>query len=292
MLLLAEQEATREKFLPDIVTGVRQCAIALTEPGHGSELTALESTAVKDGPDFIINGSKNFITGATANQLYAAFVRFDDIPGHRGIGAVILEDGMPGFTVEAGPEFTGCRGVPHGDATMRDVRIPAENVIMGAGQFPRLMTAFNMERLHNTTFNLAMAECAYDEALAFVKQRHAFGRPIIEFQSVYHTLVDMWTDIEALRMLAYQAASTAIDGNFPAGQPISVAKLYGARMASQVTLRALELHGGYGATKDYAVERIHRDVIASIVAGGAPAVLRNHIASGLIPGHDFAQQRA
>lgn len=291
MVLLAESDETRRKFLPDIVSGRRQCAIALTEPGYGSDLTSLESTAVADGDDFVINGSKNFVTGAVVNDLYAVFVRFDDIPGHRGIGAVIIEAGTPGFEIEAGPEFMGCRGVPHGDLRMTNVRIPKENVILGAGGFSKLMSAFNMERLHNCGFNLGMASAAYDEAVAYVQKRHTFGKPVVEFQSVYHTLVDMWTDLEALRLMAQRAAATAAGGNFPKVLETSAAKLYGARIASGVTLRALEMHGGYGATTDFPIERIHRDVVATIVAGGAPPVLRNSIAAAILPGgHNFSQR--
>lgn len=291
MLLLAENDATREKFLPDVVTGKRQCAIALTEPGYGSDLTSLVSTATRDGDGFIVNGYKNFVTGAMYNDLYAVFVRFDDIAGHRGIGAVVVEDGTPGVKVSAGPEFLGCRGVPHGDLELTDVKVPAENLIVGPGRFAELMTAFNMERLHNCAFNLGMASAAYDEAVQYVKQREAFGRRIGEFQSVYHDLTDMWTDLEALRLMAQRAASAAHGGTFPPGLETTAAKLFGARIASQITLKALEMHGGYGATKDYAIERIHRDVVATIVAGGSPPVLRNSIAAELYPDLRLSQRR-
>ena len=291
MLLLAEQDATRDKFLPDLVKGERQCAIALTEPSVGSDLTSLSTTAVRDGEGWIINGRKNFVTGAMVNDLYAVFVRFDDIPGHRGIGAVIIEKGTEGFDIDAGPEFMGCRGVPHGDLEIVNVRVPNENVIVGPGNFARLMTAFNMERLHNCGFNLGMASAAYDEAKSYVAQREAFGRPIAEFQSVYHTLVDMWTDLEALRLMAQRAAATAINGSFPQVLETSAAKLLGARLASGITLKALELHGGYGATTDHVIERIHRDVVATIVAGGSPPVLRNSIAATLYPDLKLSQRR-
>ncbi|OBJ70767.1 acyl-CoA dehydrogenase family protein [Mycobacterium sp. 1274756.6] len=291
MLLLADDDATRKKFLPNIVTGKSQCAIALTEPGYGSDLTSLESTVERDGDTFVVNGSKNFVTGAMHNDLYAVFVRFDEIPGYKGIGAVIIEDGTPGVTVSAGPEFLGCRGVPHGDLELTDVRIPAENVIVGPGRFPDLMGAFNMERLHNCAFNLGMATAAYDEAMQYVNSRHAFGRPIGEFQSVYHALVDMWTDLEALRLLAQRAASAARDGKFPPGLETTAAKLFGARIASGITLKALELHGGYGATKDFVIERIHRDVVSTIVAGGSPPILRNSIAAELLPNLRLSQRR-
>ncbi|AFR48192.1 acyl-CoA dehydrogenase family protein [Gordonia sp. KTR9] len=290
MMLLAENPATREKFLPGLVKGEQQCAIALTEPGYGSDLTSLETTAVKDGDSYIISGDKNFVTGAQVNDLYAVFARFDDIPGHRGIGAVVIEKGTEGFHIDDGPEFLGCRGVPHGDLRIEDVRVPAENVIVGPGKFAKLMSAFNMERLHNCGFNLGMASAAYDEAQKYVSERKAFGRPIAEFQSVYHTLVDMWTDIEALRLMAQRAACTAGDGSHPKVLETTAAKLYGARVASGITLKALELHGGYGATTGYPIERLHRDVVATIVAGGSPPVLRNSIAATLMPDTRISQR--
>jgi butyryl-CoA dehydrogenase len=289
MVLRSENEQTRRRFLPDIVKGVRQCAIALTEPDYGSDLTSLTTAAAPDGDGFIVSGSKSFVTGATVNQLYAVFVRFDGIPGHRGIGAVIVEEDRPGVKIEAGPEFLGCRGIPHGLLNLHEVRIPAENVLAGAGGFRKLMSAFNMERLHNCGFNVGMASAAYDEAVRYTSSRRAFGRELIDFQSTYHALVDMWTDIEALRLLGQRAACAAEAGNFPPVLETTAAKLYGSRIASAITTKALELHGGNGATKDYAIERIHRDVVSSIVAGGSPPVLRNSIAAELFAPRRFPQ---
>src|SRR5690606_31078332 len=114
----------------------------------------LETTAVEDGDSYVINGSKSFVTGAMYNELYAIFVRFGDIPGARGIGAVIVEHDMPGVSISRGPVFLGTRSIPHGDVELTNVRIPKENLIVGAGAFARLMTAFNMERLHNCAVSL------------------------------------------------------------------------------------------------------------------------------------------
>lgn len=288
MLLLGE-DAIQEKYLPDIVAGRRGCNIALTEPGHGSALTHLETTAEQDGDDFVLNGHKSYVTGAVVNDLHAVFVRFGDVPGAKGIGAVVVEDGFEGVRVERGPRFVGDRGIPHGDLRLEDARVPVENLIVPAGRFGRLMRAFNMERLHNCAFWLGAAEAAYDEASKYVTEREAFGKKVIEFQSVYHTLADMWTSIEAHRLLCLRAAATAEDGRFPDPQLVTVAKLFGATMGPQVTLKSLELHGGYGVTMDYPIQRIHRDAISNVVAGGAPGVLRNGIAAGLFPDHRFPQ---
>lgn len=290
MILLGD-EPVRAKYLPDIVSGRRGCNIALTEPEHGSDLTHLETTATLDGAEYRVNGHKNYVTGAVVNDVHAVFVRFDEVPGAKGIGALIVEDGMPGVRVERGPTFVGDRGIPHGDLILEDARVPAENLIVGPGQFRRLMGAFNMERLHNTAFWLGAVEAAYDEAAAFVQQRVAFGRPIIEFQATYHRLADMWMNIEAQRLLAYRAAATAGDGRFPDALQVTLAKLFGATVGPQLTLQSLELHGGYGVTTDYPIQRIHRDAISNVVAGGAPAVLRNGIAAALFPDRKFPQVR-
>jgi butyryl-CoA dehydrogenase len=225
------------------------------------------------------------------NELYATFVRFDDIPGARGIGVVVLERGMPGFSMDRGPEFLGDRGLPHGTMQMVDVRIPDENVIRGPGHFAEVMRSFNMERLHNTAASLGFAQAAYDEAASYVRQREAFGRPVIEFQSTYHTLADMWVTTQAQRLLAFHAASTAVDGQYPQLLDVSAAKLFGNLAVVETTLKSIELHGGVGVTLDYPVQRIHRDVVSNIVAGGSPSVLRNGIASQLFPDLKFAQTR-
>jgi alkylation response protein AidB-like acyl-CoA dehydrogenase len=288
MLLLGDS-IVKEKYLHDIVSGRRACNIALTEPDAGSALTHLGTTAVRDGDELILNGTKNFLTGSGVNDLNATFVRFDDTPGARGIGAVIVETSMPGVRIERGPTFIGDRGIAHGDMILENVRVPMENVIVGPGKFARLMTAFNLERLHNCGFWLGFSQAAYDEAASYTQQRQAFGKSIIDFQSVYHSLADMWVQIEALRLLAYRAAAGAIDGRFPQLAEVTQAKLFGATVGPQITLKAMELHGGYGPTTDFAIQRIHRDCVTNVVAGGAPAVLRNGVAAGLFPNRKFPQ---
>jgi butyryl-CoA dehydrogenase len=288
MLLLGD-EAVQAKYLPDIVAGRRGCNIALTEPDAGSALTHLKTIAIEDGDDFILNGEKSYVTGAVVNDLHAVFVRFGDTPGAKGIGAVVVEDGFEGVKTERGPRFVGDRGIPHGNVHLNDARVPKENLIVPAGQFGRLMRAFNMERLHNCAFWLGASEAAYDEAAKYVQTREAFGKQVIEFQSVYHTLADMWTAIEAHRLLCHRAAATAEEGRFPDPQLVTIAKLFGAVNGPQITLKSLELHGGYGVTLDYPIQRIHRDAISNVVAGGAPAVLRNGIAAGLFPDRRFPQ---
>ena len=289
MLLIGKQEA-RDRYLPDIVTGRRACNIALTEPDAGSALTDLRTTAVRDGDCLVLNGTKSFVTGSNVNDLNATFVRFDGVPGAKGIGAVVVDAALPGVTVDRGPTFIGDRGIAHGNLVLEDVRVPVSNTIVDAGEFSRLMTAFNLERLHNCGFWLGFSQAAYDETAGYVRKREAFGKQIVQFQTVHHALADMWVQIEALRLLAYRAASSAIEGRFPRLAEVTQAKLFGATVGPQITLKALELHGGLGVTADYAIQRIHRDTVTNVVAGGAPAVLRTGVAAGLFPDLRFDQR--
>jgi butyryl-CoA dehydrogenase len=289
MIALARDERTKQKYLPSVVSATTGCAIALTEPLHGSDLTYLETTATADGNDYVISGEKRFITGAPTNELYAVFARFDDLPGAKGIGCVLVEKGSPGLELSRGARFVGSRGLPHGEVTLHECRVPGENVILGAGGFSELMTAFNMERLHNSVYSLAFAEAALEETIEYCEKRKSFGKDIIEFQATYHALVDMHVDIEAQRLLTYRAATTAIDGRFPRPLESSVSKLFGSTMLPQLTMQGLLLHGGDGATLDFPIQRLHRDGIAAMVAGGSPPVLRNAIASQLFPHRRFRQ---
>lgn len=291
MLLLSDNGALKEKFLRDVVGGKSGCAICLSEPDHASDLTHLESSATTTDDGFIINADKNYVTGAMHNNLYALFVRFDGIPGPRGIGAVIVESNMEGFYMEKGPTFMGTRGIPHGNVKCTNVKIPKENLIVGPGEFPRLMTAFNMERLHNATISFAYMQAAYDETVEWVKNRIVFGRPVIEFQASYHALADIAVTIEAARLMTLRAAATAIDGNYPRMKEVSMAKLFGGTRVPGVTQKCLELMGGVGVTKRTLTEIIARDAITNLVAGGAPAVLRNSIAQALFPDRKFPQTR-
>jgi butyryl-CoA dehydrogenase len=289
MILLAENERTRQKYLPPIVNGTIGCAIALTEPNHGSDLTDLETTAVADGTNFVVNGHKRFITGSPHNELYAVFARFDGVKGARGVGCLLVEAGTPGCQLLRGAKWLGCRGMPHGEVILTDCRIPRENVIRGAGHFRELMTGFNMERLHNSIYSLALAGIAYDEALAYVEHRKTFGKHVIEYQSVYHDLVDMYLAIESQRLLTWRAAATADQGRFPRVLDASLSKLNGSQMAPQMALTAVKLHGGDGVTMNFPVQAALRDAVTALVAGGAPAVLKNAIAAQLYPHRRFTQ---
>jgi alkylation response protein AidB-like acyl-CoA dehydrogenase len=280
--LAAEHEEVRRRFIPPVVRGERSCAMAITEPKHGSAITDLETSAVPDGDHFVINGTKRFITGATFDDLYVTFVRFGNIPGSKGIGAIMVERGTLGFRMEEGPALIGFRGIPHGYLFFENCRVPKENLILSEGKFAHLMGAFNMERLHNLVISLGLAEGAHDEAFKYIRERVQFGRPIWEFQAIYHQLAEMWTQIEAGRYLTYMAAATAVDGKYPKALEVSTAKLFANEMALNVTWLALKMHGGDGTSLAYPVQRAHRDSQICAFGGGTAEILKNVIASQLL----------
>jgi butyryl-CoA dehydrogenase len=289
--LMSDNDVPRKKFMPGMISGETGCALTLTEPNHGSDITYLETAARKDGDDYVLNGAKRLITGAMEDDLYATFVRMGDTPGAKGIGAIMVEKGTPGFRIEKGPDFAGSRGIPHGDLFFDDCRVPAENLLVAEGQFPRLMTAFNMERLHNGASSLGLAEAAFDEASKYAQERHQFGRPVIEFQAIYHLLADMWVNVEAARMLVYRSATTAIDGKYPQPLDGTIAKLFANEALNMCAKAAVQICAGDGVALTHPAQRIYRDAMICMVAGGTHQIAKNVIAGMLFPDRKFVQTR-
>ncbi|CAM3611175.1 acyl-CoA dehydrogenase family protein [Smaragdicoccus niigatensis] len=282
VIMISDNKAAHERYLPMIASGEKTAAIALSEPKHGSAVTDIETSAYLDGDELVINGEKRFITGAPDYDVYVTFVRLNGTPGMKGIGAVVIEKGTPGFTLGEGPEYMGSRGSSHGELYFKDCRIPASNLLLGEGSFPTLMQAFNMERLYIASMCLGLAQGAFDEAVAYSHEREQFGQPINEFQAVYHLIAEMWTQIESVRYLTYKAALTAANGKFPNALDVSVAKLHAADMARDVCWKAMQVLGGNGLVTGFPPERCFRDVIVSSIAGGTIQVLKNTIAAQLL----------
>lgn len=290
VIMMSDNTEAHRRLLPQIASGLKTAAIALSEPDYGSAITDIETTAVLDGDDVVVNGSKRFITGAPDYDIYVTFVRFDGIPGARGIGAVAIEKGTPGFTLGDGPEYMGSRGSSHGELYFENCRVPRANLLMGPGSFPTLMQAFNMERLYIAALCLGLAEGAFDEAVAYSNDRHQFGRPVNEFQAIYHMIAEMWTQIESVRYLTFKAAATAEQGRFPLALDVSIAKLHAADMGRDVCWKATQILGGNGLVTGFPPERCFRDVIVSSIAGGTIQVLKNTIAAQVL-GKKLDQRR-
>jgi alkylation response protein AidB-like acyl-CoA dehydrogenase len=282
VIMMSDNTKAHANYLPKIASGECTAAIALSEPKYGSAVTDIETSAVIEGDEIRIDGSKRFITGAPDYDVYVVFVRLNGIQGMKGIGAVVVDKDTPGFTLGTGPEYMGSRGSPHGDLHFENCRVPAENLLMGAGSFAHLMQAFNMERLYISSLCLGLAQGAFDEAVAYSNEREQFGRPINEFQAVYHMVAEMWTQIESVRYLTYKAALTADRGKFPRALDVSTAKLHAADMGRDVCWKAMQILGGNGLVTGFPPERCFRDVIVSSIAGGTTQVLKNTIAAQVL----------
>jgi butyryl-CoA dehydrogenase len=281
MFLLGD-DAVKEKYLRDIVAGRRACNIALTEPNAGSALTHLTTTEVRDGDAYLLNGTKSFLTGSNVNDLNATFVRFDGVPGAKGIGAVVVETSMPGVEIKRGPVYIGDRGIHHGDMVLTDVRVPAENLIVGPGQFARLMTAFNLERLHNCGFWLGFSQAALDDTIAYVKERKQFGKAIGTFQALRHRIADLATELECARLLTYEVAARLERGADPVTTRMtSMAKIKASQIAKTIALEGMQMMGGYGYATEYDMESHVRHSLVLPIYAGTNEIQREIISGSL-----------
>lgn len=281
-------DAQKQAIIPGVCAGKLSVSVAMTEPEAGSDLTSLSTRAVEDGDSLVLNGRKTFISGGGESSHYLVYCRFGNEPGARGIGAVIVEKGMPGFTFGEQEEFMGLHGMPSCDLIFDDVRVPKGNVVLEAGRFRELMTTFDLERCGNAAMCLGVAGGALEEARTHAMERKAFGRPICEFQDVQFMVVDMAMKLDAARLLVYRAACGA-GREFPSILESAMGKCYANEMAAEVTSVAMQVLGGYGYSRQFPVERMHRDALAWRVAGGTVQMLRITMASALF-GRRFSQR--
>ena len=200
--------------MPQAAAGKLLVAISMSEPDAGTALTDLKTTARSDGDEIVLNGTKRWCSGAGHSQGYVVFCRLSEAPGARGIGAVFVEKGTPGLSFGPAETLMGFRGIPSADMIFDEVRVPAENLLVEAGDFAKLMGAFNLERCGNATMSLGLAAGALEQVTAYVQERQAFGKPIVDFQAVQLRLAEMKMKVEASRLLIHRAAASAGSG-FP-----------------------------------------------------------------------------
>jgi butyryl-CoA dehydrogenase len=278
----------KQRFLPPVCAGEKTIAVAISEPDAGSAATDARIRARIDGDSVVINGDKRWCSGAGHAEQYLVYCRMGEELGGRGIGAVLVDKETPGLSFGERENLMGWRGVHSADMFFDDVRVPVENIIVAKGGFSRLFTAFSIERLGNSTNSLALAQAALDKTAAYVQERKQFGKEIIEFQTMQTQLADMVIQIEAARLLIYRAAHHAGTGA-PVPLEASVAKCFANEMAKRVTDLAIQMHGGYGYSAEYDVERLHRDAHGWAIAGGTPTIQRMRIASEYL-GRRFDQR--
>jgi alkylation response protein AidB-like acyl-CoA dehydrogenase len=280
-----EQKA---RLLPPVAIGEVTIAVCISEPDAGSAATDLATRAVIVGDEVVINGAKRWCSGAGHAEQYLVYVRLGTEPGGKGIGAVIVDKDTSGLTFGPQEDLMGHRGVGSADMFFDDVRVPVENLIISKGGFNKLFTAFSIERLGNSTHSLAIGQACLDRTAAYVQERQQFGKDIAEFQMVQASLADMVIQVEAARLLIHRAATNAGYG-FPEPLEASVAKCFANEMAKKVSDLAIQLHGGYGYSAEYDIERLHRDAHGWALAGGTPNIQRMRIASEYL-GRRFDQR--
>ena len=289
VLNLLGSEEQRARYLPAIVRGDATMALAISEPDAGSAATDLATRATLADGSYVVNGTKRWISNGGEADHYLVYVRLNDRPGAKAIGALIVDANTPGVSFGASEKLMGFRGIPSADIIFEDAHVPAENLLVGAGRFRDLFGGFSIERLGNATMSLAIAQAALDRSLAYVQERKQFGKPLIEFQSIQLTLADMLMQVEAARLLIYRAAANA-DHGLPNSLEVSLAKCAANEMAKRVTDLAMQVHGGNGYTEEYGLERLHRDAHGWAIAGGTPTMQRIRIVSELL-GRSFDQRR-
>ncbi|AKE91936.1 MULTISPECIES: acyl-CoA dehydrogenase family protein [Rhodococcus] len=281
-------EHQKKTFLPQIVAGEKTMAVAISEPDAGSAATDMTTKAVRTDKGVVVNGMKRWISNGSEADVYLTYCRMGDAPGAKGIGAVLVEADRPGISYGAREKLMGFRGIPSADIFYDDVVVPEENIVAEAGGFRKLFGAFTIERLGNTTMSLAIGQEALDRTVTYVQERHQFGKPLVEFQSVQMTLADMVLQVEAARLLRDRAVANITDG-LPDPLEVSLAKCTANEMAKRVTDMAIQLHGGNGYTEEFGIERLHRDSHGWALAGGTPTMQRTRIVSELL-GRTFDQR--
>jgi len=269
-------EALKEKYLPAICGGETMTALAVTEPGGGSDVAAIRTRAVKDGQDYVLNGAKMFITNGAMADLYFVAARVEagtDERRHRGISMFLVERETPGFGVSRTLDKMGMRASDTAELSFSEMRVPAENLLGREGVgFYEVMRVFQRERLVAGLHAVAMAERALEDT---------FGGPLSDKQAVRHRLAEMATDVEAGRWLTYAGWQKYAAGE-DAVREVSMVKLFTAEMVNRVAYGCVQLHGGYGYMREYAVERFARDARLMTIGGGTSEIMKDIIAKAIV----------
>ena len=284
LLLQNGTDEQKERYLPRLATGEMRATMALTEPGGGSDLQALRTVARRDGDDWVINGTKTWITNARRSGLVALLCKTDPDarPAHRGISIMLVEK-VPGFTVSKDLPKLGYKGVESCELSFDDCRVPADALLGGAeGEgFGQMMRGLEIGRIQVAARATGVGRAAFDDALRYSQDREAFGQAIWKHESIGNYLADMATKLTAARQLLLHAAR-CYDSGERSDLEAGMAKLFCSETAMEIALNAIRIHGGYGYSTEFDVERYFRDAPLMIVGEGTNEILRNVIARQLI----------
>ncbi len=281
-LYLFGNEEQRRRFVPPVARGEKIACFALTEAGAGSDPSAMETTATKRGGGYVLNGIKLFITNGAEADIIVVFATVDKSLGYRGVTGFIIEKGTPGFSVGKLEHKLGVRGSSTAELIFEDCFVPEENRLgEEGGGFRLALETIDGSRISIAAQAVGIAQGAFDKSLAYAKERQQFGQPIANFQAIQWMLADMATQIDAARLLTYQAAFFE-DQGLPFIKEAAMAKVFAAEAAMFVTTKAIQIHGGYGFTKDYPLERYFRDAKITEIYEGTSEMQRMTIARELI----------
>ncbi|QFS89325.1 Acyl-CoA dehydrogenase [Mycobacterium sp. THAF192] len=285
LLALFGTDAQKQRYLPALATGDTRATMALTEPGGGSDLQNMATVARRDGDDLLINGAKTWISNARRSGLIALLCKTDPhaTPRHAGISVVLVENPAPGLTVSRDLPKLGYKGVESCELSFDDCRVPASAILgdaPGRG-FAQMMKGLETGRIQVAARALGVASAALQDALDYAQSRESFGQPIWKHQAVGHYLADMATKLTAARQLTLHAADRYDDGR-RADMEAGMAKLFASEVAMEIALNAVRIHGGYGYSTEFDVERYFRDAPLMIVGEGTNEIQRNVIAGQLV----------
>lgn len=275
-------DALKEKYLPDLLVGERLASYCLTEPSAGSDAAGLKATAKRDGDHYIVNGSKQFISGGGENEVYVTMVRTGE-DGPKGISCLVIEKDMPGVSFGAQERKLGWHSQPTAALILEDVRVPVSNIVGSEGQgFSIAMSGLDGGRLNIGACSLGGAQRCLDEAITYTKDRRQFGKAIADFQNTQFMLAEMAADLEAARALLYLAAVKVSEGAPDKTRFAAMAKMIATENGSAIADRALQLHGGYGYLMDYPIERFMRDLRVHSILEGTNQIMRMIVGRELV----------
>jgi len=286
LIVLFGTEEQKRKYLPPIAAGGAVASYAQTEPGAGSDSAAMETKAVLQGDDYLLNGMKCFITGSPVASTYVVMAKTDTTVAKKalGISAFIVDRNSPGLSIGSVEKKMGGHSLPMADVIFEDCRIPKNNLLVAHGDgFKKLMKAFNVQRCANAAVCLGKAEFAFDTALTYSQQRETFGKAICEHQGIQWMLADMAMKIKRMRLFLYEVAYKDTMG-INVTKEASMAKISANEDGLAVISDAMQILGGYGYMEDYKLEAAYRDIRGNAMAGGTPQLLRNRIAYELLRG--------
>ena len=281
-VLLAGNEEMRQKYLPEVASGNKRAAFALTEANAGSDASGIQTTAVLDGDEWVLNGTKQWITNAGEANIYSVIALTDKKKGARGASMFVVEDTDPGFSYGAKEKKMGIRASSTRELVFKDCRIPKDRLIGKQGMgFITVMKTLDLSRPGIAVLGVGLGQAALDEAVVYAKQRVQFGKPIIAFQAVQHMLADMAIQLEASRALVYAAAKHIDAHPKDMSKASSMCKVCATDMAMKVTTDAVQILGGYGYMRDYPVEKMMRDAKILQIYEGTNQIQRNVIGQEL-----------